>query len=91
MSWAAGDLARCIDVRDLRMAFRHVARGGRLLKRGMMYPVLRVSADQAGVPMLDVGERHGLKYACRFVKVPPLREEHVEFVGADVPAGSVPA
>lgn len=70
--WQPGDLARCVDVRDLRLPFRHVARGGRYLKAGMLYPVDAVSLGPAGEVLLEVGVEGGSKLALRFVKVPPL-------------------
>lgn len=91
MSWAPGDLAECVDVRDLRLPLRNVALGGRYLKLGMVYIVQAVGASRARDLQLDVGAPRGPKLACRFRKVPPLREDQVEFVGADVPAGAVPA
>ena len=75
MSWAAGELAECVDVRDLRLPYRNVATGGRFLKLGMVYIVQAVGESSARDLHLDVGAQHGPKLACRFRKVPPLAFE----------------
>ena len=78
MSWAAGDLAECVEVRDLRLPYRiGVAIGGRHLKLGMVYIVQRVCEGRVRELHLDVGAPHGPKLACRFRKVPPLADEEL--------------
>lgn len=73
--WQAGDLARCVDTRDLRLPLRRdPAMGGRYLVSGMVYIVRAVARDCMGETGLDVGARFGFKLARRFVKVPPLAE-----------------
>lgn len=81
--WKPGDLAECVDVRDLRLPFRHVARGGRVLRIGMVYIVQSVLRDQAGVWLLDVGAQHGPKLACRFRKVDPLDDAETAATDAE--------
>ena len=74
MRWQAGDLAKCVDTRPIRLPLRtQVYDGGKFLIRGMVYPVREV-VPAAHALCLDVGAAHGPKLACRFVKVPPLDE-----------------
>lgn len=74
-NWQVGDVAKCVDVRDIRLPFRRPAQGGRYLKLGMLYPVNGVATNECGDLTLDVSAKWGWKLACRFVKVPPLEEE----------------
>lgn len=77
--WQPGDLARCVDVRDLRLPLRPiVAQGGRFLRLGMVYVVRSVGLVYQTEPSLDVGAQYGSKLACRFAKVPPLAGEEAE-------------
>ena len=81
-NWQAGDLAECINVCDIRGRdpYRplNVRTGGRLLIKGMIYPVLGVELNEEGELLLDVGAQLGPKLACRFRKVPPLAQEAPE-------------
>lgn len=89
--WRPGDLAECIDVRDLpcgRGRSRYLSVGGRLLRRGMIYIVaaVAVAGDEL---LLDVGVPPA-KLARRFRKVPPLVEEQDTDLRAEI-AEQVPA
>lgn len=71
--WKAGDIAECIDVRQIQIG-RYVYDGGKYLIKGMIYIVAEVIASPRGV-LLDVNSECGPKLAQRFRKVPPLDEE----------------
>ena len=83
--WKPGDLAKCVDVRDIRLPLRTgVHRGGKFLIRGMVYPVNALSDVYGSELALDVGAQHGPKLACRFVKVPPLSSKEADMAGVGI-------
>lgn len=70
--WKIGDIARCIETKDLRLNRGGEGTGGRLLQRGRDYTVLGLVDDRPhGELCLDVGAQWGAKLARRFKKVPP--------------------